>query len=165
MSEMHSRATSASSFLPQERKHLLHHLLSCVEQLTPVFSAYRAASEQARTLAPRVVQAMRDVSLLTMKNPCEIGGGEIHPADQMEVIEAVVKLDSAAAGSVFIAATVSSHAMGAQSDEAVAEAFADSDFPIMAGSLKPSSSATPVDGAYESLGKLRPGLTDKAPLR
>jgi alkylation response protein AidB-like acyl-CoA dehydrogenase len=153
MSEMHSPATSASSSLPQEREHLLHHLLSGVEQIAPIITAHRAASEQARTLAPEVVQAMRDVGLLTMKSPCEIGGGEIHPVDQMEVIEAVVKLDSAAAWSMFIAATVSGRALSALSDEAVAEAFADGDIPIMAGSLKPAGSATPVDGGYRITGQ------------
>lgn len=116
-------------------------------------------------MAPEVEQAMRDVGLLTIKSPCEIGGGEIHPSDRMVVIEAVVKLDSAAAWSMFIAASVSGRALSAPSDEAAAEAFADGDFPFIAGSLKPSGSATPADGAYESVGKLRLGLTDKAPLR
>ena len=40
---------------------------------------------------------MRDAGLLMMKSPYEVGGAEIHPVDQMEVVEAVTYLDSAAA--------------------------------------------------------------------
>jgi alkylation response protein AidB-like acyl-CoA dehydrogenase len=39
---------------------------------------------------------MRDTGLLMMKSPYEVGGAEIHPVDQMAVVEAVTYLDSAA---------------------------------------------------------------------
>jgi alkylation response protein AidB-like acyl-CoA dehydrogenase len=95
---------------------------------------------------------MRDTGLLMMKSPYEVGGAEIHPVDQMEVVEAVTYLDSAAAWSMFIAATVTGRALSALSDEAVNELFAGDVFPIMAGSLKPSGSATPVDGGFRISG-------------
>ena len=96
---------------------------------------------------------MRDVGLFRMKSPHEVGGAEIHPVDQMAVVEAVVKLDSAAAWTMFIGATVTGRALSALSDKAVDELLAMPDFPIMAGSLKPSGSATKVDDGFRISGR------------
>ena len=137
--------------LPRDRHALLQTLLSGVERIAPVIEQHKTRAEQARTLAPEVVEAMRDAGLLMMKSPYEVGGAEIHPVDQMEVVEAVTYLDSAAAWSMFIAATVTGRALSALSDEAVDELFAGGVFPIMAGSLKPSGAATQVDGGFEYL--------------
>jgi alkylation response protein AidB-like acyl-CoA dehydrogenase len=71
----------------------------------------------------------------------------------MAVVEAVVKLDSAAAWTMFIGATVTGRALSALSDEAVDELMAAPDFPIMAGSLKPSGSATKVDDGFRISGQ------------
>ena len=139
--------------LPRDRRALLQTLLSGVERIAPVIEQHRTRAEQARTLAPEVVEAMRDAGLLMMKSPYEVGGAEIHPVDQMEVVEAVTYLDSAAAWSMFIAATVTGRALSALSDEAVDELFAGGVFPIMAGSLKPSGAATQVDGGFRVSGQ------------
>lgn len=139
--------------LPRDRCALLQTLLSGVERIAPIIERNKTASEHARTLAPEVVEAMRDVGLLMMKSPYEVGGAEIHPVDQMEVVEAVTYLDSAAAWSMFIAATVTGRALSALSNEAVDELFAGGAFPIMAGSLKPSGAATQVDGGFRVSGR------------
>ena len=86
--------------LPRDRHALLQTLLSGVERIAPVIEQHKTRAEQARTLAPEVVEAMRDAGLLMMKSPYEVGGAEIHPVDQMEVVEAVTYLDSAAAWSM-----------------------------------------------------------------
>ena len=139
--------------LPRDRHALLQTLLSGVERIAPVIEQHKTRAEQARTLAPEVVEAMRDAGLLMMKSPYEVGGAEIHPVDQMEVVEAVTYLDSAAAWSMFIVATVTGRALSALSDEAVDELFAGGVFPIMAGSLKPSGAATQVDGGFRVSGQ------------
>lgn len=139
--------------LPRERGELLRTMLRSVERIAPVIERNKAASEQARTLAPDVVEAMRDTGLLMMKSPYEVGGAEIHPVDQMAVVEAVTCLDSAAAWSMFIAATVTGRALSALSDEAVNELFAGDVFPIMAGSLKPAGTAAQVDGGFRVSGQ------------
>ena len=54
---------------------------------------------------------------------------------------------------MFIAATVTGRALSALSDEAVNELFAGGTFPIMAGSLKPSGTATQVDGGFRVSGQ------------
>ena len=132
------------------RGDVLADLLNGVDRIAQVISRHRQDCEINRTLSPDVVRAMREVGLFRMKSPHEVGGAEIHPVDQMAVVEAVVKLDSAAAWTMFIGATVTGRAL---SDEAVDELMAAPDFPIMAGSLKPSGSATKVDDGFRISGQ------------
>ncbi|MEC8492476.1 MAG: acyl-CoA dehydrogenase family protein [Pseudomonadota bacterium] len=138
---------------PPSREDVLAGLLNGVNQITQVICRHRQDCEINRTLSPDVVRAMRDVGLFRMKSPHEVGGAEIHPVDQMAVVEAVVKLDSAAAWTMFIGATVTGRALSALSDKAVDELLAMPDFPIMAGSLKPSGSATKVDDGFRISGR------------
>ena len=135
------------------RGDVLADLLNGVDHIAQVISRHRQDCEINRTLSPDVVRAMREVGLFRMKSPHEVGGAEIHPVDQMAVVEAVVKLDSAAAWTMFIGATVTGRALSALSDEAVDELMAAPDFPIMAGSLKPSGSATKVDDGFRISGQ------------
>ena len=135
------------------RGDVLADLLNGVDHIAQVISRHRQDCEINRTLSPDVVCAMREVGLFRMKSPHEVGGAEIHPVDQMAVVEAVVKLDSAAAWTMFIGATVTGRALSALSDEAVDELMAAPDFPIMAGSLKPSGSATKVDDGFRISGQ------------
>jgi alkylation response protein AidB-like acyl-CoA dehydrogenase len=128
-------------------------LLQSVEKIGPIILQHKDASEKGRQLAPEVVAAMRDSDLLMMKSPREIGGAEIHPVDQMAIVEAVTLLDSAAAWSMFITATVSGRALSVLSDQAVAEMLAGEQFPIMAGSLKPGGSAIEVEGGFRISGQ------------
>ena len=138
---------------PNSRADVRAQLLASIERIADVISEHKSAAEAQRTLAPEVVTAMRGAGLFAMKSPREIGGAEIHPVDQMEVVEAVVKVDSAAAWTMFIGATVTGRALSALSDEAVDELMAAPDFPIMAGSLKPSGSATKVDDGFRISGQ------------
>ena len=135
------------------RGDVLADLLNGVDRIAQVISRHRQDCEINRTLSPDVVCAMREVGLFRMKSPHEVGGAEIHPVDQMAVVEAVVKLDSAAAWTMFIGATVTGRALSALSDQAVDELMAAPDFPIMAGSLKPSGSATKVDDGFRISGQ------------
>jgi len=142
-----------SKSFPTDRQALCASLLDCVEKIRPVILAHKDQSEEERRLAPEVVNAMRNTNLLMMKSPREVGGAEIHPVDQMAIVEAVTHLDSAAAWSMFITATVSGRALSVLSDKAIEEIFAHKRFPIMAGSLKPSGSATAVAGGYRISGQ------------
>jgi len=151
MSEAHP--LSKTERPPPSRGDVLADLLNGVDHITPVISRHRQNCEINRTLSPDVVSAMREVGLFRMKSPREVGGAEIHPVDQMAVVEAVVELDSAAAWTMFIGATVTGRALSALSDEAVDELMAAPDFPIMAGSLKPSGSATKVDDGFRISGQ------------
>ena len=91
---------------PNSRADVRAQLLASIERIADVISEHKSAAEAQRTLAPEVVTAMRGAGLFAMKSPRETGGAEIHPVDQMAVVEAVVKLDSAAAWTMFSGATV-----------------------------------------------------------
>ncbi|MDP6187386.1 MAG: acyl-CoA dehydrogenase family protein, partial [Pseudomonadales bacterium] len=97
MTQSAPKAQISATPLPRERSALVQALLRGVEGIAPIIARNKAASEHARSLAPEVVEAMRDTGLLMMKSPYEVGGAEIHPVDQMAVVEAVTYLDSAAA--------------------------------------------------------------------
>jgi alkylation response protein AidB-like acyl-CoA dehydrogenase len=140
--------TSASN-----RKEILSTFLAAVEDIAPEIARYKAVSEQGRTLAPEVVTALRESGLIKMKSPRELGGAEIHPVDQMEIIEAVTMIDSAAAWTMFIGATVTGRALTILPDDTVNEILRRPHFPIIAGSLKPSGSAIPVEGGYRVSGQ------------
>ena len=128
-------------------------LLSSIQKISGVITEHNSAAEAQRTLAPAVVAAMNEAGLFAMKSPREVGGAEIHPIDQMAVVEAVVKLDSAAAWTMFIGATATGRALSAISDKAVDELMTLPDFPTMAGSLKPSGSAIEVEGGFRVSGQ------------
>jgi len=139
--------------LPRDRAELLATMLAAVDEIAPIIAEHKNASEQGRTLAPEVVRAMRENRLIQMKSPYELGGGEIHPVDQMEIIEAVTMIDAAAAWSMFIGSTVTGRALTVFADDVVAELLSDGEFPILAGSLKPSGRAEPVDGGFTVSGQ------------
>lgn len=138
---------------PTDRKALCNLLLESVEKIRPIVARHKNNSENRRQLAPEVVAAMRDSNLLMMKSPREVGGAEIHPVDQMTIVEAVTMVDSAAAWSMFITATVSGRALSALSDRALEDILGSGKFPIMAGSLKPGGSAVEVEGGYRITGQ------------
>lgn len=128
-------------------------MLAAVRDITPVVARHKEASERERTLAPEVVAALRTSGLIKMKSPLELGGFEMHPADQMEVIEALTRVDSAAAWALFIAATVTGRTLTAFDDATSAELMREDQFPMVAGSLKPSGRAERVDGGYRVSGQ------------
>ena len=142
-----------SNPFPTERGALRTTLLSAVEGISKVVAANAELAETARTLAPAVVEALRGSGLTRMKSPRAVGGAEAHPVDQMDVIEAMTMVDPAAAWSMLITSAVTGGALSWLPDEAVREMLADGSFPLMAGSLRPGGSATPVEGGYRISGR------------
>lgn len=138
---------------PTARADLRSTLMAVVETVAAVTATHRDASEEARTLEPAVVGALRESGLTRMKSPRAAGGAEAHPADQMDVIEALTMIDPAAAWSMFITSAVTGGALSWLPDEAVQEVLSAGPFPLMAGSLRPAGSATPVDGGYRVSGR------------
>ena len=120
MSQSAPKAQISKTPLPRERSALVQTLLGDVERIVPIIARNKAASEHARTLAPEVVEAMRDTGLLMMKSPYEVGGAVMLDDPLQRILRDLY--------------TAQSHLMVS-------------------------------DAAYEALGKLRLGLTDKAPIR
>ena len=137
---------------PAEREALRRYLLDAVDGIADRLAAGRDASEDGRRLAASSVEALRDAGLFMMKTPRKVGGAEAHPVTQMDVIEAVVMIDPAAAWCMFITAAVSGASLATLSDEALAELHADG-FPCISGSLRPGGQARKVDGGYRVSGR------------
>lgn len=137
---------------PADRAANRAYLLSAVSGVADALAAGREESEQTRRLSPTSVEALRESGLFMLKTPREVGGAEAHPVVQMDVIEAVAMIDSAAAWCMFISAAVSGATLAQLPDEAVDEVLADG-FPFMAGALRPGGMARRVDGGYRVSGR------------
>ena len=137
---------------PADREANRAHLLASVESAADALAAGRDESEQARRLSSTSVEALRESGLFMLKTPREVGGAEAHPVVQMDVIEAVVMIDPAAAWCMFITAAVSGATLAQLTDDAVDEVLADG-FPFMAGALRPGGMARKVDGGYQVSGR------------
>ena len=137
---------------PSERDASRADLLRRVDEVAEVVVATRDQTEACRTLAPEAVDALRTSGLFLLKAPREVGGAEAHPVVQMDVIEALTRLDPAAGWCMFITSAVSGSALARLPDPGVEEVLAGG-FPFMAGSLKPGGSARRVDGGFRVSGR------------
>ena len=142
-----------SNIFPLDRAEIRSALLECVASIEPVLLEHRERNEEQRCLVPEVAEVLRGSPLIKMKSPREVGGAEIHPVDQMDVIEALTKIDSAVAWSVLIASGIGGRAMAALPDETVEELLAEGAFPMIAGSLMPNGKAVEVEGGYRVSGR------------
>ena len=137
---------------PADREANRAYLLTAVSEVADALAAGREESEQSRRLSPKSVEALRKSGLFMLKTPREVGGAESHPVVQMDVIEAVAMIDSAASWCMFISSAVTGATLAQLTDEAVDEILADG-FPFMAGALRPGGTAREVDGGYRVSGR------------
>ncbi|WP_419923043.1 acyl-CoA dehydrogenase family protein [Candidatus Poriferisodalis sp.] len=137
---------------PADREANRAYLLAAVSGVADALAAGREESEQLRRLSPTSIEALGESGLFLLKTPREVGGAEAHPVVQMDVIEAVAMIDSAASWCMFISAAVTGATLAQLPDEAVDEVVADG-FPFMAGALRPGGMARRVDGGYRVSGR------------
>lgn len=137
-----------------DRVALRHSLLDKVEDLREVAVAYAEESEALETLAPPVVEAMRESGIWGLKLPAELGGVEADPGTQMEIIEAMTRIDTSAGWALMIGAT-SIGWPGAYLPEAGARRmFSDPDrLPTAAGNGGVFGTAVAVDGGFRVSGR------------
>jgi alkylation response protein AidB-like acyl-CoA dehydrogenase len=136
------RATPASV-----TRHGTSDLLSAVEALRQVATAHAAESERLRTLAPAVVAALRDSGLFGFCAPEAVGGGGHGPSVQLEVFEAMARIDTSAGWGLMISAMLSAIAGAYLPEEGAHEVFAGG-IPTCAGLLLPSGTLRAVPGGY-----------------
>ena len=72
-------------------------LLAAVKRIQPLIEAHAAEAEANRQLSSVVYDAMYCANLFAMSAPKARGGLELHPAESMQVWEAIARSDSAAA--------------------------------------------------------------------
>jgi len=126
--------------------------LAAVAALRELASAHAAQSERLRTLAPPVVAALRVSGLLAFTVPEELGGGGHGPRAQLEVIEAMARIDTATGWSLMISSMLAAIAGAYLPDEGLREVFA-SGTPTCAGLLVPSGSLSSVPGGFRATGR------------
>ena len=136
---------------PAERQEKRQALLQAVDSVGEVLAANADESEALRTLPQASVAALRDSGLFRLKLPTQLGGAEADPVTQIDVIEAVSYIDSAAGWNFFIGAGALS-LCAFYPDEAIQRIFADGHVPTMAGAIMPGR-AVPVDGGYRVTGR------------
>ncbi len=140
---------------PTDRLEKRQALLDAVESVRAVVLSCADDAEEQATLPQASVDALEQAGLFALKLPTEFGGAEADPVTQIEVIEAMVMYDSAAAWGMMIGATNIALPAVMLPDEAVAQIFAGGNVPRAAGVGMPSGVAMPVNGGYVVSGRWR----------
>lgn len=108
-------------------------LLTAALALAPEIAERAAETEQARRLAPDLVARMASSGLFRQALPEALGGVEAHPADQVEVIEALARADGSAGWVLMIGAVTA--VLGAFLPDAAAKEIYGTDPDVVTGGV------------------------------
>ena len=128
-------------------------LMNAVESVRPTLEASAAESEETATLSQASVDALYDSGLLRLKLPRVLGGAEADPVTQLDVLEAVSRIDPAAGWCLMIGAASLGGSAAFLPDDAIDELFEGGMPPRTAGAFAPYGTAIPVDGGYRVNGR------------
>ncbi|MFO0690439.1 MAG: acyl-CoA dehydrogenase family protein [Myxococcota bacterium] len=130
-------------------------LLEAAAKLGPVLEAGTVASESLRRLPEATVAALHASGFFRMLLPREMGGLEVDPVTQSEVIEQVAQADGSAAWCAFIGASSSGFVAAQLPDTGIREVVerAGGAWPVFAGSPATGGTATRVPGGYQVAGR------------
>ena len=109
-------------------------------------------SERIGTLAPASVEALYESGLLRLKMPHALGGAEADLVTQLDVLEAVSRIDPSSGWCLMIGAASLGGLAAFLPDDSIEEVFAGGRPPKVAGAAAPSGTATPVAGGYRVTG-------------
>ena len=137
-----------TSKFPTDRKPKRKALLEAVEGVRDVVEASALEAEELRTLPRKAVDAIYDAGLFSLKVPEVLGGAEADLVTQIEVVEAMTRIDTSAGWTMMIGAGSLGLASAFLSEEAVPEVFADGRIPRFASSSRPSGTAVPAEGGF-----------------
>ncbi|MEU1628507.1 acyl-CoA dehydrogenase family protein [Streptomyces sp. NPDC020096] len=140
-------ATASTNESPAWRSPEREQLLASVQRIAEVIQADAPNAERERTLPQDTLTAFRAEGLFKMGAPRELGGLETDPVTQVEVFEAVARLDGSAAWSLMIGAQGVGTLGSTASDEACQEIFG-ADWPHTAGQIHGRSKVERVTGGY-----------------
>jgi indole-3-acetate monooxygenase len=138
---------------PMEREAKRRALLNAVECVRDNILSAADEAEAMATLPKATVNALYKAGLFALKLPAVLGGAEADPATQMDVIEAIARLDASVAWCVMIGATTIAMPAVFLPDATVAQMFAEGHVPMAAGVLMPTGRAVPADGGYVVSGR------------
>lgn len=123
-----------------------------VQQLEPLILEHADLAEQQRHLPAEVAVAMAEAGLYRVGASRAIGGEELDPTQQIEVIEAVSQIDGATGWNLMIGIEVMG-LFGAALEPDVAQQIYGDPAMIAAGALNPQGRASRVDGGYRVTGQ------------
>jgi indole-3-acetate monooxygenase len=142
-----------SAAFPTDRAAKRAVLLAAVERIRDVVAAGAEEAERLRTLPPATVAALCDSGLLALKVPEALGGAEADPVTQLEVLEALTRIDASAGWCLMVATTAVGLPAGFLPDAAIGKILAGGRVPPAAVAIMPTGTATPVDGGYRLTGR------------
>ena len=108
---------------PPGREEKRQVLMNAVAKVREVLEAGADWAEEECTLPQASVDALYQSGLLALKLPAELGGAEADPVTQLEVIEALARIDSSAAWCTMIGATSMGSWGAFLPDEAIEQLF------------------------------------------
>ena len=138
---------------PTDRAAKRRVLLDAVASVRDTLAAGASAAEADGTLPPASVAALYDSGLLRLKLPHVLGGAEADPVTQLDVLEAVSRIDPSAGWCLMIGAASLGGSAAFLPDAAIDDMFADGQPPRMAGAFAPFGAAVPVAGGYRVSGR------------
>ena len=127
--------------------------LTAVESIRDRLLANADQAESLGYLPQDTVDALDDSGLMSYKVPEALGGAEADPLVQLDVVEAVTRIDPAAGWCLMIGAASIANMGAFLPAEAIAEIFLGGRIPRAAGVAAPSGRAKPVEGGYLVTGR------------
>lgn len=122
------------------------------QSIDAVLRAEADHNEQLRHLSPTTVEALRGIEAFGICTPVELGGSDLHPAAQLEVVAAVSTADPSAGWNLMNGCQESAWLATRLPDETAQRIFAPPvtarHFPVAAGGLAPEGEARPVEGGW-----------------
>ncbi len=138
---------------PTDRAEKLRVLMDAVESVRDVLEAGAQEAEETATLPQASVNALYDSGLFRLKLPHVLGGAEADVVTQLDVLEAVSRIEPSAGWCLMIGAA-SLGGLGAfLPDDAIEEVFVGGEPPRTAGVAAPLGKAVTVSGGYEINGR------------
>jgi alkylation response protein AidB-like acyl-CoA dehydrogenase len=126
--------------------------LDRVRELEPLIREHADEAERQRHLPSEVAKAMAQAGLYRIGVSRSIGGEELDPMSQIDVIEAASEIDGATGWNLMIGIEVMG-LFGAALEPEVAEEIYNDPGLIAAGALNPQGRAVRVDGGYRVTGQ------------
>ena len=121
-------------------------LIEAAQRIAPLVRACRDESERERRLPAQVLAAMQEARLFRIYIPKVLDGLEIDPITSMIVVEEIARADAAAAWNPMLGATYGLWAAFLP-EHAAREIYGAPDA-VVAGALRPSGRARPVDRGF-----------------
>jgi len=135
-----------------QNESLREEMLAEVAAIAPILEEHASASEQLGRLDDATMEAVRKTRLLRYQCPRDFGGDEADPVTQVEVLEALARIDASASW-VFGILAGSTHYAAAFLPARSAQRIFGNGIPSVCGVIPPLGTAEPVDGGYRVNGR------------